>query len=126
MTSSMKSVGPDALEKAGPHLVKLAVSFGPAFHNGPMTNGEFIAKLRDEAKRHTRSFLNQMMVHFAEHLEAAAKEGILQLDAPANLNPNTTYYGQGSCSGCPGDDGSAENCCLCSYNGQNIGCENCN
>ncbi len=113
------------VEKAGPHLVAVNVSFGPAFHDGPLSYKEFVDKLRTEAKKHPKSFLSPMMEHFADHIEAGAAEGSLSLDDQADTDPNTTYYGHGSCTGCPGDDGTGYHCCLCTYNGQNVGCESC-
>jgi hypothetical protein len=121
----MKTVSHDAVKNAGPFLVNVKVSFGPAFSDKKLTHREFVQKLREEAKRHPKSFLSTMMNHFAEHIEAAASNGNLSLDHEADTNPNTTYYGHGSCTGCPGDDGSGYPCCLCVYNGQNVGCESC-
>lgn len=126
MKTPMRTVSPEALEKAGPFLVSMKVSFGPAFSGRGLSNREFVQRLRDEAAKHSKSFLDKMMNHFADHIEAAISTGTINPDHEADLNPNTTYYGQGSCTGCPGDDGSGADCCLCSYNGQNVGCENCN
>lgn len=125
MKTEMNTVGPEAIKTAGPHLVSLVVKFGPRFHQGPLTNTQFIEKLRSEAKLHPSGFIKPMMEHFADHIEAGIKAGTVSGDAQAELNPNTTYYGHGSCSGCPGDTGDASNCCLCEYNGQNVGCEFC-
>lgn len=125
MEATMKTVSADTIANAGPHLVSIQVSFGPKFHDGTLTNREFVAKLRAEAKSHPRSFLKPMMEHFADHIEASATSGALSMDAQAQLSPNTTYYGHGSCTGCPGDGGDGSNCCLCEYNGQNVGCESC-
>lgn len=121
----MKTVNADAVEKAGPELVSMKVSFGPAFTNQKLTHKEFIERLREEGAKHPKSFLSPMMNHFAEHLEAAIAAKAISSGDEADLSPNTTYYGQGSCTGCPGDDGGGANCCLCSYNGQNVGCEAC-
>ena len=126
MEAKMKTVGPDAIAKAGPYLLSMKVSFGPAFSAKKLSNREFIQRLRDEAAKHSKSFLSQMMNHFADHIEAAIADHTISADHEADNNPNTTYYGQGSCTGCPGDDGTGQYCCLCSYNGQNIGCEFCN
>ena len=123
--SEMKTVSQDAVKNAGPYLVSLKVSFGPAFSPEKLTHREFITRLREESQKHTKSFLSQMMDHFADHIETAAASGHLSLDHEADMNPNTTYYGHGSCTGCPGDDGTGWPCCLCVYNGQNVGCESC-
>ena len=127
MSKKWKKLDREAIQKAGPPLVSLKVSFGPTFTEGKsLSYREFVQKLRSQAKLHSKSFLSTMMDHFADHIESAAEDGIISLDHPADTNPNTTYYGQGSCTGCPGDDGSGAQCCLCVYNGQNVGCEFCN
>lgn len=125
MTTNFRQATPDALKKAGPPLVSLKVSFGPKFSEQKLSNREFIDRLRAESKLHPKSFLSTMMSHFSDHLEAAAEAGLVSLDDTADTDPNTTYYGQGSCTGCPGDNGSGDNCCLCEYNGQYVGCESC-
>jgi hypothetical protein len=111
-------------ERKNPVLVSIDVSFGPAFFKGKPTNAEFIRHLREEGNRH-KSFIGQMMSHFASHLEMAISEGMVNANDIADTDPNTTYYGQGSCTGCPGDNGTGDNCCLCEYNGQHVGCESC-
>ena len=121
----MKRASSEDVRKAGHYLVSLKVSFGPGFRDRKLTHREFVQALRAEAKQHPTSFLSPMMDHFADHIEAAAADGNISLDHEADVNPNITYYGHGSCTGCPGDDGSGQNCCLCSYNGQNVGCESC-
>jgi hypothetical protein len=108
-------------------LVRMTVSFGPAFHPGPLTRREFIAKLREAASRRPASFLGPMFSHFADHIEAAAKKfphGEYGLDAPANLDDIfNTYGGEGSCPGCsvshPGGS-----CCSCEHEGI-TSCEPC-
>lgn len=125
MPRNFRQAAPGAIEKAGDPLVSLNVSFGNRFSKHKPTNREFVELLRKEAATHPKSFLATMMTHFSDHIEAAAESGVMSLDAPAETSPNTTYYGQGSCTGCPGDDGSGANCCLCEYNGQYVGCEDC-
>jgi hypothetical protein len=125
MKAKMNKATNADVEKAGPYLVSLRVSFGPAFSDQKLNNRQFVEKLRAEAKQHPASFLSPMMDHFADHIEAAAADGSLSLAHEADTNPNVTYYGHGSCAGCPSDDGTGYPCCLCSYNGQNIGCESC-
>ena len=125
MATQMRKATKEDVQKAGPPLVSLKVSFGPSFSQGKLTNRQFVEKLRGEAKKHPRSFLSAMMNHFADHIDAAAADGALSLDHEADSNPNTTYYGHGSCTGCSGDDGTGSNCCLCEYNGQYVGCESC-
>ena len=113
------------VEKAGPPLVTISVLFGLNFCDDAPTNAAFVARLREEAREHSGSFLSSMMNHFADHMELGFEAGTLKPDDVADNNPNTTYYGHGSCTGCPGDDGTGSNCCLCVYNGQNVGCESC-
>ena len=126
MAIQMKPVGDDVIKSAGPPLVSINVSFGPAFTTDKLTNRQFISRLRDEAGKHKKGFLSAMMGHFADHIEAAIAAGALAAEEEADREPNTQYYGQGSCTGCPGDDGTGADCCLCSYNDVNTGCENCN
>lgn len=126
MKSHMTTVSSDAISKAGPPLVTMKITFGPAFSDKPLTHEQLIRKLREEAKNHSKSFLSAMMNHFADHIEAGSKAGKMLPNGVADMSPNITYYGQGSCTGCPGGDGSGSDCCLCSYNGQNVGCEFCN
>jgi hypothetical protein len=121
----MKTGSGEDVKKAGDILVSMQVSFGPAFAREELTNRAFVEKLRTEGNKHMKGFVGTMMNHFADHIEAAARTGSLSLDDKADTDPNTTYYGQGSCTGCPGDDGSGANCCLCEYNGQHVGCEAC-
>jgi hypothetical protein len=113
------------VEKAGPPLVTVSVSFGPRFSDKQLTNEQFVGRLRDEAKHHPGSFLSSMMNHFADHISLGFDVGTLKPTDIADDNPNTTYYGHGSCTGCPGDQGQGYECCLCVYNGQNVGCESC-
>lgn len=126
MKRKVKTIGIATANNTAPYLVSIKVSFGPAFSAKPLTNKAFIHRLRTEGAKHSKSFLGQMMNHFADHVNAAIAHHAIMETHQADTNPNTTYYGQGSCTGCPGDDGSGADCCLCSYNGQNTGCENCN
>jgi hypothetical protein len=115
----MKLVRHAEANGAGPHLIEMRISFGPAFANKTLTNMEFIEKLRSEASKHPNSFLSPMMIHFAHHVQEGITAKLFSSDDLADLAPNTTYYGHGSCSSC--DSGS---CCLCTYGG-NSWCEDC-
>jgi hypothetical protein len=124
MSHEIVTVDDELVRKAGPVLVSINVSFGFAFSESKMTNTQFVQKLRTEGSKHN-SFVGAMMSHFADHIDMAIQAGKLKPNDQADTEPNTTYYGQGSCTGCPGDDGSGSNCCLCEYNGQHVGCESC-
>jgi hypothetical protein len=108
------------------HLVTLTVTFGDPFCKETLTRAELIERLRSEAVRHPKSFLKQMMEHFAEHMEAAAEfepSGKYALSAPASSTMDASYDGQGSCSGCTSDV-SPPTCCSCTHDGI-TSCEPC-
>jgi hypothetical protein len=76
------------------HLVTLTVTFGDPFCKETLTRAELIERLRSEAVRHPKSFLKQMMEHFAEHMEAAAEfepSGKYALSAPASSTMDASY-----------------------------------
>jgi hypothetical protein len=106
-------------------LITMEISFGNDFTDKPLTRKEFVDRLRDEAKKHPRSFLKQMMEHFAEHIEAAAAfdpQGHA-LSGQANLRFFNSYGGQGSCTGCT-DSVSPPTCCSCTHD-DTTSCEPC-
>jgi len=108
------------------HLVTLTVTFGDPFSTEKLTRSKFVERLRSEAKRHPKSFLKQMMEHFAEHMEAAADfepSGRYALSAPASFTMNASYNGQGSCAGCTSDV-SPPTCCSCTHD-DITSCEPC-
>jgi len=108
------------------HLISMHITFGDPFSKVPLSRKEFVDKLRAEAKKHPRSFLKQMMEHFAEHIEAAAAfepTGPYALTAPANHAFNASYGGQGSCSGCT-DAVANPICCSCTHDDV-TSCEPC-
>jgi len=106
-------------------LITMEVTFGKHFTNKPLTRKEFVDRLRDEAKKHPRSFLKQMMEHFAEHIEAAADFDPVNhaLSSPANLKFFNSYGGQGSCSTCTSNV-SPPTCCSCTHD-DTTSCEPC-
>ena len=108
------------------HLVSMTVTFGDSFSTKALSRKEFAELLRSEAKLHPKSFLKQMMEHFAEHMEAAAAfepSGKYALGAPANFTMNASYDGEGSCAGCTSDY-APPRCCNCTHDDV-ISCEPC-
>lgn len=105
-------------------VLSLHVEFGPNFTNKSLTRGQFAGLLRSSSKKHPKSFIGDMMNHFADHIEAAAKydsSGSYALTAAASHTMDATYYGQGSCSNCGSVN---DTCCTCIHDGI-TSCEPC-
>jgi hypothetical protein len=107
-------------------VVKMVITFGPGFHLGKLSRGEFVSKLRKAAKERKGTFLEKMFEHHADHIEQAAKvfpEGKYALESPAILEEILNVYGgDGSCPDCSEPPGVS--CCSCEHDGV-TSCEGC-
>jgi hypothetical protein len=56
--------------------------------------GQQQSSIRGEGSGHSKVLLGQMMSHFGNHVEAAIADQTISGDHEADLNPNTTHYGQ--------------------------------
>jgi hypothetical protein len=105
-------------------VLSISVDFGPKIKSHATTRGDLARTLRATATKHPKSFIGQMMDHFAEHIEAAAKydpNGKYALSALVSHPMDATYYGQGSCENCGSVN---DTCCTCIHDGINS-CEPC-